>query len=193
MAPIPTTHHDRRKGLEFPARRGNNPAEPCVPQRPRFGGARLVCEHPSAATVDLGSRATCRAECSDVARAAGRTRRLVAGPGSKDEDSGAGSGGFFSKVRERGVRIDRGLVRVPLAVRERAQLAQAKRSGSRRRPTRLISRAGYAREQARSASPGRVSFRRVVNALSASPVRQSPRGDWGEAFTPGRHHVRLVG
>jgi hypothetical protein len=57
---------------------------------------------------------------------------------------------------------------VPLAVRERAQLAKAKRSGSRRRPTRLISRAGYAREQARSSPPDRVLFPRVGRNSSAS-------------------------
>jgi hypothetical protein len=58
---------------------------------------------------------------------------------------------------------------VPLAVRERAQLAKAKRSGSRRRPTRLISRAGYAREQARSSPPDRFLFPRVGRNSSASP------------------------
>jgi hypothetical protein len=56
------------------------------------------------------------------------------------------------------------------AVRERDQLAKAKRSGSRRRPTRLISRAGYAREQARSSPPSRVFFSRAGTAASASPV-----------------------
>jgi hypothetical protein len=53
-------------------------------------------------------------------------------------------------------RTDLRCARVPLAVRERVQLAKAKRSGSRRRPTRLISCAGYAREQARSSPPDRV-------------------------------------
>jgi hypothetical protein len=51
-----------------------------------------------------------------------------------------------------------GLARVRLAVQEGAQLAKAKRSGSRRRQTRLISCAGYAREQARSSPLGRIFF-----------------------------------
>jgi hypothetical protein len=63
---------------------------------------------------------------------------------------------FCPKCGNAMLRSARGLARVPSAVRERAKLAKAKRSGSRRRPTRLISRAGYAREQARSSPPGRI-------------------------------------
>jgi hypothetical protein len=53
-------------------------------------------------------------------------------------------GGFSSKVREQPCGSTCGCARVLVAVRERAQPAKAKRSGSRRRLTRLISCAGYA-------------------------------------------------
>src|SRR5579884_2256328 len=77
---------------------------------------------------------------------------------------------FWSKVRERDFARRVGSDRVPLAVRERAQLAKAKRSGSRRRPTRLISCAGYAREQARSSPPSRIFLR----AFGTRPARWLP-------------------
>jgi hypothetical protein len=103
--------------------------------------------------------------------------------------------GFPAKLRERvGVCLALGVggrSRVRVAVRERVQLAQAKRSGSRRRSTRLIPCAGYAREQARSLPPDRVfvsAQQRVCNHLA----RDHRPACGGVGCAPWSGHVRLA-